>query len=390
MNPDELSKRMPAAAFAFRGYNVTNLGRSKELLSHAAYGPTVRTCLRDSAAVCSDVISKKVDLVRRVRADRATTLQTYHEAVALILAMEKAQLILLREFFGIEIGSAKVCFGYSLGEVAAVAAAGVFDDFEAMRVPLALSDDCAELAEGVTLGVLFSRGKSLPMDAVRRLCLEVNQDGGGVIGISAHLSPNSVLLMGQENTLDRFYKRVGDGIEDRVFLRKTTRKFPPLHTPIMWQRNIPNRAASIMHTLPGGFGKPNPPVLSLVTGEASYNEYNAREHMHRWIDHPQLLWEVVYETLKMQIETIVHVGPEPNIIPATYSRLRNNVEAETRGSIGMRALTAVVQHPWIKPLLSGDRTALLHAPLIEQVILEDWLLEHAPRKKAKRKTRKKA
>ena len=70
------------------------------------------------------------------------------------------------------------------------------------------------------------------------------------------------------------------------------------------------------------------------------------------------------------------MGPEPNIIPATYSRLRDNVEAETSGSIRMRALTAVVQHPWIKPLLS-DRTALLRAPLIEQVILEDWLLENS-------------
>ena len=118
-------------------------------------------------------------------------------------------------------------------------------------------------------------------------------------------------------------------------------------------------------------------MLSLVTGTASYNEYNAREHMHRWIDHPQLLWEVVYETLKMNVTTVVHVGPEPNIIPATYSRLRDNVEAETSGSIGMRALIAVVHHPWIKPLLSGDRTALLRAPLIEQVILEDWLLENS-------------
>lgn len=378
MTPDELTQRMPNAAFAFRGYNVTNLGRSQEFLAHDVYGPTVRSCLKEAGAVSSEVIGKKVDLVRRVRAGRSTTLQTYREAVALILAMEKAQLILLREFFGIQIETAKVCFGYSLGEVAAVSAAGVFDSFEAMRVPLALADDCAKLAKGVTLGVLFSRGKTLPMDPIRRLCLEVNQEGRGVIGISANLSPNSILMMGQQDTLERFYHRAGELIEDRLFLRRTTRKFPPLHTPIMWEHNIPNRAASIMHTMPGGFAEPNPPVLSLVTGQMSYNDYNAREHMYRWIDHPQLLWDVVHETLKMQIETLVHVGPEPNIVPATYSRLRNNVEAETQGSIGMRALTAVVQHPWIRPLLSSDRTALLHAPLIEQVILEDWLLEHTP------------
>jgi [acyl-carrier-protein] S-malonyltransferase len=376
MNPEQLKKRMPDAAFAFRGYNVTNLGRSTELLSHPAYGPIVKSCLTEAGKVCSDAISKKVDLVDRVRNHRATSLQTYSDAIALIIAMEKAHLSLLSEFFGIEMRTAKTCFGYSLGEIAAVAAAGVFDAFEAMRIPLSMSADCTQLAEDVTLAVLFCRGKSLPMPAIHRLCLEVNQAGKGVVGISAHLSPNSILLMGQGDTLDRFKIGVADCVQERVHLRKNSKKFPPLHTPIMWEHNIPNRAASIMHTMPGGFGLPNPPVLSLVTGKASYDEYNARDHMHRWVDHPQLLWEVVYETLKMDVTTIVHVGPEPNIIPATYNRLRDNVEAETSGSIRMRALTAVVHHPWIKPLLSG-RTALLRAPLIEQVVLEDWLLENS-------------
>jgi len=376
MNPEQLKKRMPDAAFAFRGYNVTNLGRSTELLLHVAYGPIVQSCLSEAGKVCSDVISKKVNLVARVRNHRATTLQTYSEAIALVMAMEKAQVSLLSEFFGIELRSAKTCFGYSLGEISAVAAAGVFDCFEAMRVPLAMAADCAKLAEDCTLAVLFFRGESLPLAMIRQLCLEVNQAGRGVVGISTHLSPNSVLLMGQGDTLDRFKNVIDHCVQERVHLRKNSKKFPPLHTPIMWERNVPNRAASIMHTMPDGFGLPNPPVLSLVTGKASYNEYNAREHMYRWIDHPQLLWEVVFETLKMNIETIVHVGPEPNIIPATYSRLRDNVEAETNGSIRMRALTAVVQHPWIKPMLT-NRTALLRAPLIEQVVLEDWLLENS-------------
>jgi len=376
MTPEQLQKRLPDAAFAFRGYNVTNLGRSGELLAHPAYGPIVEESLRAAGEVCGDVISKPVDLVDLVRQQRATTLETYAEALALVVAMEKAQMRLLSEFFGIELRRARVCFGYSLGEIAAVAAAGVFDYFEALRVPLAMSADCAKLAEGVTLAVLFSRGATLPMDAVRWLCLEINQAGRGVLGISAQLSPNSILLMGQGDTLDRFKARMNDFAQERVHLRKNDKTFPPLHTPIMWQKNIPNRAAVIMHTMPDGFGLPNPPVLSMVTGKASYNEYNAREHMHRWVDHPQLLWDVVYETLKMDIETSVHVGPEPNIIPATYSRLRDNVEAETNGSIRMRALKTVVSHPWIRPLLRG-RTALLRAPLIEQVILEDWLLENS-------------
>ncbi len=371
--PKELKDRLPAAALAFRGYNVTNLGRSAELLEHPAYGPVVRKCLQDGSEVCAELTHGKVDLITRVRERRETTLETYGEAIALIMAMEHAQLRLLEEFFGIAKRSAKLSFGYSLGEVAALAEGGVVELGDAMRVPLALAADCVELAEDVTLGVLFSRGQTLPLDAVRWLCLEINQQGRGVVGISALLSPNSLLLMGQGDTLDRFNQQMENVVAQHLHLRKNTNRFPPLHTPITWQRCIPNRAAVLMHTLRGGFSLPQPPVLSLVTGKVSYNEYNAREILHQWIDHPQLLWDAVYETLTDDIDTIIHVGPEPNIIPATYTRLRDNVETETYGIVGMKAFTAVVHHPWIRPLLR-HRTALLRAPLIEHVILEDWLL----------------
>jgi len=376
MSPEQLSIRIPTAAIAFRGYNVTNLGRSPELLAHPAYGPIVAECLSEASSVCADVVRRDVDLVERVRDRRETTLETYDEAVALIMAMQRAQLRLLHEHFGIDFRAAKASFGYSLGEITAVAMGGVVELHDAMRVPLALAADSAKLAKDVTLGVLFSRGQPLPFESVRRLCQEINQQGEGVVGISTHLSPNSVLLMGQGDTLGRFAERMRTSIAKPIYLRKHSGDFPPLHTPIVWQCCIPNRAAVLMHTLPGGFTAPKPPVLSMVTGKASYTDGNARELLHDWVDHPQRLWDVVYETLTSGIHTIVHVGPEPNIIPATYKRLHDNVQAELSGRIGMRALTAVVRHPWLKAVLP-QRTALLRAPQIEQVVLEDWLLAQA-------------
>ena len=377
MDARQLKERLSQTAFAFRGYNISNLGRSSELLAHPMYGPLVRKYLLEASHVCADLTGRRIDLVARVKRRQQTTLKTYAEAMALIMTMERAQVDLLREFYGIELRQAKFALGYSLGEIAAVAACGVIDCIDALRVPIEMASDCVALAENVTLSVLFSRGRSLPLDAVRKLCLIVNQEGHGVIGISAHLSPNSLLLMGQGDTTDRFRQRMSDGLPRNTNLRKNAHRFPPLHTPIMWQRNVPNRAATLMHTLHGGFTVPDPPILSLVTGELSYNDYNAREILHRWVDHPQLLWDAVYETLTKGIETVVHVGPEPNIIPATYKRLRDNVETETKGRLGMRALTAVVRHPWIQPLLP-ERSALLRAPLIQQVTLEDWLLEQQP------------
>jgi [acyl-carrier-protein] S-malonyltransferase len=268
--------------------------------------------------------------------------------------------------------------GYSLGEITALVASGVYRLEHVLTPLLALADDCAELARDVTMGIVFSRGSELDLDAVRRLCLKINQEGRGAIGISAHLSPNSVLLLGQANTVDRFKRQMKDWPDGHVHLRKHSGLWPPLHTPLLWQRNVPNRSALMMLTSDGGLQEPNPPVLSMVTGEASYNDYNSREILHRWLDHPQQLWSVVCELLSAGIDVVVHVGPAPNLIPATFKRLSDNVTAQLRrrtlNGLGRRAISGIANRPWLTKVLSTSM-ALLRAPLVTQVILEDWLLE---------------
>jgi [acyl-carrier-protein] S-malonyltransferase len=376
MQPQELKDRLASSAFAFRGYNVTNLGRSYELLSHPEYGPVVKECLREAGRVCSDVVGRRVNLVLRVKHERQTGLKSYPDAIALILAMEQAHVRLLAEFFDIEMKDAKYSMGYSLGEVAAVAMGGVFDLCDAMRVPLAMAEDSADLAHDVSLGVLFSRGMYMPFDLARKICIEINQAAQGVVGISAFLSPNSLLLMGQGSTLRDFKARLGE-FPDKTSLRINEHRFPPLHTPIVWQRYIPNRAALLMQSMEGVIAAPNPKVLSLVTGDYSYTPYNTRDLLHQWIDHPQLLWDVVYETLAAGVNTIIHVGPEPNIMPATFKRLRDNVEAATTGKVGMRALSAVARYSWVRRLLPS-RAALTNVLRVKHITLEDWLLEQKP------------
>jgi [acyl-carrier-protein] S-malonyltransferase len=115
-------------------------------------------------------------------------------------------------------------------------------------------------------------------------------------------------------------------------------------------------------------------VLSLVTGKVSYDDTNSRELINQWIDHPQRLWEAVCEILSMGVNTVVHVGPAPNIVPATFERLAANVESQNKGSRRLRALSVAVRRPWLQALLP-KRASLLRATMIQQVILEDWLLE---------------
>ncbi len=377
MDPRQLKARLPSAVFAFRGYNVTNLGRTAELLAHPRYRAIVAKHLDNASISASKVAGRGINLVDRVQRNEETSLETYADAVALIVAIEAAQVELLRRFFQIDIANARFCFGFSLGEIAALAVTGVIPFEDAVKIPVAFADDCVRLAADLTLGVLFCRAKPLPLDQLRRACVKVNQEGKGMIGVSAVLSPNSVLLMGQDDTLDRFKSQLEGVIDDRLHLRKNEHPWPPLHTPIMWQRNVPNRAAMLMATMGGGLSPPKPPVLSLVTGKPSYNDYNARDLLHQWTDHTQLLWDAIYETLAQGSDVVIHVGPTPNIIPATYHRLQDNVETQMKASLGLRAVSGMVGRPWLQALLPA-RTALLRAPLVQHVILEDWLLEHEP------------
>ena len=373
-----LMDRLGLTAFAFRGYNTTNLGRSTELLAHPAYGPVLKRHLIAVSEICADVTKKNVDLVGRVERNEETTLDTYHEAMALIVGVELAQIQILEEFFDVRLDRARMVYGYSLGELTAVAAAGVFKMEDALKLPLSVADDCVALAKNVTMGVLFSRGPLLDFEEAKKLCLRINMEGQGVIGISAFLAPNTLLLLGQNGTLERFSQQMHDVFPARVYLRKNHDPWPPVHTPLVWQKNIPNRVSVLMHTLPGGLTKPNPPVFSLVTGKANYNETNSREILTQWIDHPQRLWDAVYETLATGIETVIHVGPSPNLIPATFQRLRDNVQAQLTGSslnkMGLRAMARAARRPWLTSLLPS-RTALLRAPAVGHLILEDWLLE---------------
>ncbi|MEX0703108.1 MAG: hypothetical protein WD069_13515 [Planctomycetales bacterium] len=375
----ELPKRIRSAAFAFRGYNVTNLGRTPELLAHPSYGPTVAGYLHRASEACSEATGRAVHLAERVRREAPSTLASYPEDIALSVAVSLAEIELLRTFFGGAIDEARFAFGYSLGEISAVAAAGVFEMEAVLEPLLELAPDAADLAQDVEMGVLFSRGPALDLRKVERHCLELTAEGHGVISIMSFLSPNSVLLLGQGETVPRFRDTMHDVLPAPIHLRANSHRWPPMHTPITWQRNIPNRAGVLMQTAAGGFVKPRPAVLSCVTGDASYDEINSRSILMRWVDHPQRLWDVIERTLSEGVELVVHVGPEPNIVPATYARLSNNVatqlNARTLGGFGMRAMSHLVRRsrPWLRSLLSKD-AALLRAPFIDQVILQDWLL----------------
>lgn len=374
----DLSGRMDSAALAFRGYNVTNLGRTPELLEHAVFGPTVERHLKQAAEIYTLATQQRVDLVKRVQLREDTTLETYAEAVCLILAAELAQMEILKEFFGIDVTRAQFLTGYSLGEVGALIAAEVYE-LESLLVPiLTLAEDCVDLARQVEMGIVFSRGPALDLQTIERLCIEVTSRNQGTVAISSYLSPNTVLVLAQNRALGLFKDAIKATLPKQVHVRKNPYHWPPIHTPIVRQRNIPDRAAVMLETAPGGLGRPSIPIVSCITGAESYNEFNSRQILYDWVDHPQRLWNVIERFLNSDVHTVIHVGPEPNIFPATFNRLAIDVASQVNQSslagLGLRAVSSIVRRrPWLGQYLSKN-AALLRAPLIEHVILEDWLL----------------
>ncbi len=377
----DITSDITTTALAFRGYNLTNLGRTAELLEQVAYREIVAEELQRFSTICNDYSDAPVDLVKRVEQHDEPGLVHYAESIALVVAVEVAQMRLLSEIHDVETSQAQIAFGYSLGEMTAISLAGIFSIDELVRVPLAMAADSLKLADNTRMGVLFSRGPTIDETDVERLCLQITSEGNGTIGISAVLSPNTYLLIGQQETVVRFKAVMHDLLPTRAHLRINNKLWPPLHTPIVRQKNIADRASVMLETLQGGFSPPAPPVLSLATGTTSYNDHSAREVLRKWVDQPQRLWDVVDETLDSGVETVLHIGPEPNVIPATFNRLSKNVVEQTSGgslgSLGMRAVSGLARRPWLAALLPA-RATLLRAPHVQHVIVEDWLLENPP------------
>ena len=371
----------PSFALAFRGFNTTNLGRTAEILGCDAYAAILRRHLSAASETCAAVVGTDVDLEERVVKGCEAELDCYSEAIALVFAVETAQIEMLREVHGVDSNSAELSFGYSLGELVALAASGVLDGDEVVRVPLAMAPDCAALADNVTMGVLFSREHPIDEGLVDRLCDELSV-GGEQISVSAVLSPNSLLLLGQGRTIEHFRSRMADAFPSRVHLRLNDARWPPLHTPIVRQKHVPDRSAVMIQSIPIHADRISPPVISLVNGQPVPPDPVAiRGLLRDWVDHRQRLWDVVCGVLHSSVQTVVHVGPAPNVIPATFGRLAENLRQlqakNNLSGIGARALGQIVDRPWLASRIPTS-AALLRAPQIEHVILEDWLIENAP------------
>ncbi|MHB1559868.1 MAG: ACP S-malonyltransferase [Isosphaeraceae bacterium] len=377
LSRDELKQQIGTAAIAFRGYDASNIGRGAELLAHPVYGPVVREMLDRAGGVCADVMKQEVDLAARVAGRARATLDTFVEDTATIVALELAQIRLLEEVFEVPVRDAVLSFGHSIGELSALVLGGVYEMEQLLPIPLALAHDCADLTADTKLGILTSPSGTLEPELVQRLCSAISSRGHGMVGPSTFLSPYQVILLGQADTLDLLEAEMREHLPPGVTLRRRPNQWPPLHTPLVWERSVPNRAAVALYHTGGGNCRPRPEVVSCTTGRASYDEWNSRELLTEWTDHPQRLWDAMENTLASGAELVIHVGPEPTLIPTAFERLSGKVMKRLKSShldsLGRRVLPSISRNHWLARKLPQS-AVVFRAPFMNHLILEDWLL----------------
>ena len=324
--PADLARRIGTAAFAFRGYDVANLGRSPELLDHPAYGPVVAEVLDEASEVCSEAVGPGSTSPpgsgparrRRWTASRRTSRRSSRWSCA--------QVRLLEEFFEVPVRQARLSFGYSIGELSALIVGGVYALEQILPIPLAGAATAPSWPPTPRWASSSPEGPVLPTQDVERLCSAISSQGHGLIGPSAYLSPNTVLLLGQGDTLDRLEAAMGEFLPEqghrsgatRTTGRRCTRRWSGSGTSRTGRR-WPSTTST------GGCGSRRRRCSRASPARPATTSSNSRDLLIRWTDHPQRLWDVIYETLAAGIDLVVHVGPEPNLIPATFERLSNNV-----------------------------------------------------------------
>ena len=93
--------------------------------------------------------------------------------------MQIAQVRILEEVFDIPVRQARLSFGHSIGELAALVLGGVYQMEQLLPVPLSLATDCAELTADTTLGILSVHGATLQIEDVEHLCASISRRGTG-------------------------------------------------------------------------------------------------------------------------------------------------------------------------------------------------------------------
>lgn len=221
-----------------------------------------------------------------------------------------------------------VC-GHSLGEIAALAAAGAISDEDAVRISAkrgALMEQTAQRVSGGMLALFF-----IALETAERLVKEMNAPGSLVLANDN--APNQVVISGDGAELDRLVRRIH---EEKAGKCQRLPVAGPWHSPYMqaaqdefaaWVRDI-------------AFKEPSTACIMNATGAVERDPETLRALITRQLTRP-VYWRACMETLKANgISALAEIGPNRVLLGlARVNGLRRGIDVYSVSSRdGMRAV----------------------------------------------------
>ncbi len=193
-----------------------------------------------------------------------------------------------------------MCCGLSLGEYSALAAAGVLDPVDAVRLVAFRGDAMASAAEGME--TLMSAILGLDAASVERACIETRAEGAGVVEVANYNCPSQIVISGEKDAV----LRAGE-----LACEMGARRFLPLQVSGPFHTSLMEPAAhALRHRLrQTTFHGMRVPVVFNVTGE----ELSSVETVPRMLE-LQVMNSVRFQgsienMWRQGIDSFVEIGP---------------------------------------------------------------------------------
>lgn len=204
--------------------------------------------------------------------------------------------------------------GHSVGEYAALVAAGVLDPVVAMRLVVARGRAMAQAPEGTMAAVL-----GLDVGAVEAVCATVAAEGLGLVVVANVNAPDQVVVSGTVAAVDRALALArGQGARRAVPLRVSG----AFHSPLM--RAAAETVARLVDAAP--MADPRIPVALNVDGALARSAAEVRQRLRHQLLSPVRWDRCVGALVGLGVDVLVELGPK-GVLTGLARRLAPQVPA---------------------------------------------------------------
>ena len=272
-------------AFLFPGQGSQYVGMGQDLLTPF---PAVRTIFDQVDEICQKSISK---LCFEGPIAEVTITENLQPAIT---AVNLACLAALNES-GIK---STVSAGHSLGEYAALVSAGVFSDYNALR----LAHKRGELMQREALAHPGGMAAIIGMDidAVREIVSQAREKD--ILAVANHNTAEQIVITGEKEPLSRAIQLV----------KEKKGKALPLKVSGAWHCELMKAAVEdfreFMDDIP--FSMPKTSVLLNATDRIEATPENMKDIMARQLVSPVRWFDIIQNMLEDGVNTFVEVGPK--------------------------------------------------------------------------------